>query len=850
MGPGLGVAVADEGLDLRRVEVVAGQVEGSGEEVDVGAGNLPGLERGGPGGVPEVAQGTVVGVVREGREEELGAPLGVDVSVARVDDEVSDREHDGGRGILVVGILPDVIVGNGGDRVVGEVVGVVPAAGGRVEHGVSVEAFGADQLDLELLVGVLDEEAAVEEDRAAVGGLGGVEVVVGAEAGVGGLVVVPLVDGNEFDPDGSGGGIGDADVDAVGDERHLDPLLAQQREPGRAEVGGPAGGELRIERERGIVGAPVFGLVLVEDGGPEIVFPAVLAAVGVGVGDGRIGAGAVAADVQVRAGEDARVAVGDPVRGLVDVQRNLGRRLLEAAELEDVGEEGLGRGRADAGERAVDAAVGGHELDVLADMRAVVDVVAGERVEERADLVHGVLVGDDVRVAGPGVVDLLVARGGDAVVVGRVVLVVEGAAGVGRSGGSVEALRDGDGERLPFEEGVRRAILAAVQIPVLPDVGEAVLVEVAEVVDARAGALVPEVLVGIRGEVADRGGAAGLRRLDQDGRGAGIGDVEVGGRGGEGGLVVGELPAEGIGPGGEDGLDHRGSGGVEVVSVHFVPRLGRVVLPGRARVDDEIGHPVSAAGHNGGERADVGEEKAAGIGDFDDEVAGLRAAAVIVGRIDADLLAFGMDRDGRVGRGVGRTRPVVDQVLVVVRRDVGGDGGERERRAGEGLDHGCRLGIVVRGVEDRIDVVDRPLEDGRAEVAVRIGRGDREVVVAVEGVDAERARRGVAGNRDRGRNGHVVGGGSGAVERQLKDDVRGGRGAERDIDAVRGDSLVDVHHVGGEENPILHVVAKNLNGEGDRGSRIGVSADRDGDRGVSRFHGHQIEGGRILSVNP
>ena len=783
-----GVAGADDIPDVRREVVVAGKEELAGEEVDVGARDLAGLQladhRRGIGALLAVVAGVgpvhilVVGLLAR-LVEELGAAERVDVAVARVDFEAAHVEDDGGGWLLGGGVF---VVGNGGDWRVGEGVLVARARGG-IEVGASVVALVADQFGLELLVGIADEEPAV---------------VFGLE---------------------------------------VRERATEERQACRLEIGSAAGGEIRVEGEGRVERAPVLGAVLVENRAPEVVFPAIFENVTVGVGDRGIGDGAVAAArvVDEERAEDAGIAVMAPVRMILVGRGGLGK----AAELEDVGEVGLCDRRL-AGKVLVCRDAGNRDEGTGArfeDAGSVVDVVAGERILEHADEIDHAVRVVVVGVVGPDVRDLLIETRGNPIVVGRVVEVAPGSFAVAAvphgSGGAVFAARLGDGERAPFGEGVSLCVLSAVEIVGLPLVGQAVLVEIAEIVER---------IEGVRGEVANGGRPAGLGGLDQDGGGAGIRDIEVGGRGGEGGLVVGELPAEGIGPGGEKGLDHRVSGRIEVVSVQLVPWPGRVVKSGRSGIDGEVRGAVSAANGDRRDGADVGEEHLGRIGERDHEVAGLGPAAVVVGRVDANLLSLGVDRDGRLGSLIGRSGPVVDQVRVVVRRDVGGAGGKRERRPLEGRDRGCRLRIVVRRVKDRIDVVDRSLEDGGAEESVRVGRGDREVVVAVDGIDAERARRGIAGNRDRGRNGHVVGGCAGAIERQLKDDVRGGGGAERDIDAVRGDSLVDVHHVGGEGNPILHAVAGDMDAEGDCGARIGVVLDRHGNRRIAATEGNEGKG--------
>ena len=107
---------------------------------------------------------------------------------------------------------------------------------------------------------------------------------------------------------------------------------------------GPAGSGLKqgnaaevVQVEGGVVGAPVgVGGDLVQDGGPEVVLPAVVKSVLVRVVDRRIGGGVVAAQRARGGGYLHRVA--DPAVGAATV-------LLETAVLDDVDERIVGMGQ-------------------------------------------------------------------------------------------------------------------------------------------------------------------------------------------------------------------------------------------------------------------------------------------------------------------------------------------------------------------------------------------------------------------------------------------------------------------------------------------------------------------------
>ena len=688
-----GVAVADERLEVVGEVVVAGQEELAGEEVDVGAGDLAGLERrphrrGIDALLAVVARlGAGHRVVVRGLPrvvEELGAAERVDVAVARVDLEAAQHEDDGGGRLLVGGGL---VVGDGGDRRVGEVVGTVAARGG-VEVGAAVVALVADQLGLELLVAVADEEAAV---------------VLGLEA--------------------------------------LE-LPAQEREARPHEVSAAAGGEVRVEGEGRVERAPAVGVVLVEDGGPEVVLPAVLLDVAVGVRHGRVGGRAVAAERDVldhlllrprgSAGDDARIAVGAPVRMVLVGGGGLG----QAAELEDVGEEGLRRGRL-AGKGLVGGDAGDREdrPGGVAGARAVVDVVAGERVLEHADEVDHPVRVVVVGILRPDVLDLLVLAGGDPVVVRRVVAVVPGAVAVPeRAGGAVAAGGVGDREVAPVVERALVLGLVGVEVVGLPLVGEAVLVEVAEVVVRE---------VGIRGEVADRPDAR-LGRVDADRVGVGIGDVAVGRGGGESvGVAVGELPSEGIGHRiavgvrRDDRLDHRAFPGVEVVARRLVPGLLGVVLLGRPGIDDEVRGAVPVAGLDLLDRALVGEDQAAGLRERRLEVAHRGVVHAVVGA-DGDALPVVGDavRDGRVR--VGRVGPEEGQgPVLVLRGDVPRGGREDVGGPEQGADGGGVVRVEAGQVQGGGDVGDRDRHGHAVGIEGRLREGERDVRGAVLGLEGE-----------------------------------------------------------------------------------------------------------------
>ena len=753
-----GVAGADEGLNVLGIFVIARQVEGAGAEVDVRARNFGRFV------------GKVLGVVAMLHVEELGAAAGVEEPGAGEHlERVAHRELDGGA--------------TDGHDIRGDV------------------ALAVIRFDFHL-VGVVEcgHRGVLETDEAVAPGVGSAAVVA--------------VRTNDRRGEGL---FGMADEGAVGvfDRVGVGDGGTQERDADRAEVGRAVRLEFRVRGERRIVRAPVFGLVFVEDGAPEVVLPAVGHAVAVGVVHRRVGARAVAAAVAHGPGQHTGIADADEV-GRAPV-RGVGlRRLLETAEFLDVGEEGLVRGlllgaaRHRLEVRVGEDAVVRREFGDVLDVRAVVHVRgAGNRVGVDADEVAGAR--DVVRIVRPDVLDDLLRGRRKTIVVRRVggfaVLrrVLRRAVRAEPAGG------DGDGEGVPRHAG--RGILFVLQVEVLrlPGVRETVLIEVAERVERQVRGFVVEAEVRRRRNVADRRGRAGRGRGDGNRARAGVRNVEVLF---SGHAVIVHEPSERI-----RGNVHHGAVNGDVgsrrnradrnrpVRVELVAGVRMRVLGGVAerrrilvaRVEDGRADALAVGDGAAGEL--VGEEDRRRVGERDLPVAEAGDGAVLVARLNGEN-AVGVERElGRVGGGV--TDETAVHVPVVPERGVGGHvgraGGEP---CGRALKRLTRRRVVLGAGgsrEDRGHVRHGDDKRHRLRVDGVAGERERDVFVAVARREPVLVVGAALGDADRGRRVHRAGRG---VVRDGEVDRVGKAVPEVEVErrAVRKVGLGDddaVHHFAG-----------------------------------------------------
>ena len=511
----------------------------------------------------------------------------------------------------------------------------------------------------------------------------------------------------------------------LGDGLEVADLGLEERQA-RIGVGRIVAARGGVEGERGVVGAPALGMDVVLEREPEVVLPAVVAAVVVGVGAGRVGDGRRAAGVLRR----VRVGVVAPEVAPAFVDGEVARVGVDAAfghaaELHEVGErhKALAARIAVLGELRVVGGGDGREpvrRDILPrDGRVGADADgAVERIVEDLDEAAVHLVGDD----GGGVGRQMVVVG---IAVRGVARVLDGFVFVGR-------LFVGRGGEAFLED---RVHVYLAEVAGFPDVGKAVLVDVAEGVGVDDDVVTFAVdadddVVALPGEGADV----------VDGRDAGIGGVagELGdrvparleARGVSAGDLVGDEPAERIDAVGEDDVGHEGLLRPERVAGRDPGRpLGRLEgeparagdagerlleLSGRVELDDDAGFDDDGKGGDGGRAVLVRYGERAGI---------FALARVRVRGLPAL-------HDGRAIAEV----PLVDELRIVDRAVVLGYARVDTRfvgRAGE-FRRIVRIGRrddgghVIDADEERADNSAVPARDGDGAARRAVQRGDAE----------------------------------------------------------------------------------------------------------------------------